>query len=91
MNNIRLLKRRQIFVVKVRSEHVRPLSFQSSVRRVYYLWLYKGGQARLAGAVPPALQSFRLRFRYCELRNIYKRISNHVRIPQLYSSEFILG
>ena len=38
MNNIRLLKRRQIFVVKVRSEHVRPLSFQSSVRRVYYLW-----------------------------------------------------
>ena len=31
-----------------------------------------------------------LRFRYCELRiqNIYKRISNRVRIPQLYSTLF---
>ena len=31
-----------------------------------------------------------LGFRYCELRNIYKRIPNHVRIP-LYSSEFVPG
>ena len=37
MNNIRLFIERQIFVVKVWSERVKPLSFQSSVRRIYDL------------------------------------------------------
>ena len=44
----------------------------------------------LAGAVPPALQSFRFIPNIVNYENICKRISNRVRIPLLCSSEFIL-